>query len=291
MEYIINQFVNGICQGFIYALMAVGYSVIVGVVGFVTFTHGEVIVFGAFASFYIFLLCGNNLLLGVIGSFAASWLIGIFVYKICYERFFHAPRHIALICTIGVSMLLKNIAQIIFGPNKKPMLNIIKNKIYSFGIVEISKVQIVIILTVIILSALLFIIFMKTRWGISLRAVSQDKTAAAMMGINVKQTAMIGNCMGSGLAGVAGLLIAINYQTVYATMGSNLSIKAFAASVLGGLTSVPLAALGGIIIGIIENMGITFTSASLRDIFTFVFLIIILIFKPQGFSKKKGVRP
>ncbi|MDR0718866.1 MAG: branched-chain amino acid ABC transporter permease, partial [Treponema sp.] len=125
MDYFLNQLINGLCQGAIYALMAIGYSVVVGVVGMVTFTHGEVIMIGSFAGYYIFLLLGKNLLLGFIASFGASWVLGILVYKVCYERFFNAPRHISLLCTIGFSMLVKNLAQLIFGPNQKPMLEII----------------------------------------------------------------------------------------------------------------------------------------------------------------------
>nr|WP_308742144.1 branched-chain amino acid ABC transporter permease [uncultured Anaerocolumna sp.] len=291
MEYLFNQIINGLCQGSIYALMAVGYSVVVGVVGMVTFTHGEVIMIGAFAAFYIFQAFGNNLLLGLIASFSASWLIGMFVYKVCYERFFNAPRHISLICTIGVSMLIKNLAQIIFGPNQKPMLNVIENKFFALGTIQISLVQVIIIITVVVLAILLSLFINKTRWGISLRAVSQDKSASYLMGINVKRTAMIGNCVGCGFGGIAGMLLAIYYQTLSATMGSSLGMKAFSSSVLGGLTDIRCSALGGLCIGIIENLGITITSASFRDVFAFGFLILILIIKPEGFASKKGVRP
>ena len=291
MEYFLNQLINGICQGAIYALMAIGYSVVVGVVGMVTFTHGEVIMIGAFASFYMFELCGNNIFLGLIASFAASWVLGMCVYKICYERFFSAPRHISLICTIGFSMLVKNLAQIVFGPNQKPMLEVVDNRVYSLGSVQISMVQIVVIITVVILALILSLFFNRTKWGIALKAVSQDKTAAYMMGINVKRTAMIGNCIGCGLGGVAGMLLSIYYQTLQATMGGSLGMKAFSSSVLGGLTDIRCSALGGLCIGIIENLGITISSASFRDIFAFAFLILVLIIRPQGFASKKGVRP
>jgi len=291
MEYFLNQLINGLCQGAIYALMAIGYSVVVGVVGMVTFTHGEVIMIGAFASFYVFEACGNNLLLGVAASFLASWLIGMFVYKVCYERFFNAPRHISLICTIGASMLIKNLAQIIFGPNQKPMLNVVENKFFNFGTVQISMVQVIVIITVVVLAILLSLFFNKTKWGIALRAVSQDKSAAYLMGVNVKRTAMIGNCIGCGLGGVAGMLLAIYYQTLSATMGGSMGMKAFSSSVLGGLTDIRCSALGGLCIGIIENLGITISSASFRDIFAFGFLILVLIIKPEGFASKKGVRP
>lgn len=291
MEYFFNQLLNGICQGTIYALMAIGYSVVVGVVGMVTFTHGEIIMIGAFASFYVFDIFGNNLFLGIISSFMASWIIGILVYKICYEKFFNSPRHISLLCTIGMSMLLKNLAQIVFGPNQKPMLNIVENRAYNLGMLQISLVQIIIIITVIILSICLNLFFNKTKIGIALRAVSQDKTASYMMGINVKRVAMLGNCIGCGFGGIAGLLLSIYYQNLSATMGGTLGMKAFSSSVLGGLTDIRSSALGGLCIGIIENLGITISQASFRDIFAFIFLILVLVIKPEGFVSKNGSRP
>ena len=291
MDYYLSQLINGICQGSIYALMAIGYSVVVGVVGLVTFTHGEVIMLGAFASYFAFQMFGNNLILGIVASFAASAFIGIFVYKICYERFFDAPRHISLLLTIGVSMLLRNLTQILIGPNNLPLLGVVDNKFFGFGLVGLTLVQIIVILTVVSLSFLLFLVFNKTRWGVMLRAVSQDKKAAALMGINVKLTSMLGNCIGSGLGGIAGMLLAIYYQTLIATMGGSAGMKAFSSSVLGGLTDIPSAALGGLSLGIIENLGITFASASFRDIFAFIFLLLVLIIKPEGFARKQGVRP
>jgi branched-chain amino acid transport system permease protein len=291
MDYYLSQLINGICQGSIYALMAIGYSVVVGVVGLVTFTHGEVIMLGAFASYFAFQMFGNNLIVGIVASFIASAFIGIFVYKICYERFFDAPRHISLLLTIGVSMLLRNLTQILIGPNNLPLLGVVDNKFFGFGLVGLTLVQIIVILTVVSLSFLLFLLFNKTRWGVMLRAVSQDKKAAALMGINVKLTSMLGNCIGSGLGGIAGMLLAIYYQTLIATMGGSAGMKAFSSSVLGGLTDIPSAALGGLSLGIIENLGITFASASFRDIFAFIFLLLVLIIKPEGFARKQGVRP
>jgi branched-chain amino acid transport system permease protein len=290
MDYYLSQMINGICQGSIYALMAIGFSVVFGVVGLVTFTHGEVIMIGAFAAFYAFQLVGNNLLIGILASFAASAFIGVFVYKVCYERFLDAPEYISLICTIGVSMLLKSLAQIVFGPNNKPMLDVVPNQFYGWGTVGVTLVQLIVIATVASLSILLYFFLNRTRWGIMLRAVSQDRKAAALMGINVKRTILAGNCIGCGLGGVAGMLLAIYYQTLVATMGGSAGMKAFASSVLGGLSDVPCAALGGFILGIVENLGITFSSASFRDIFAFVFLLIVLLIKPEGFAHKKGAK-
>lgn len=294
MEYFLNQFVNGLCQGSIYALMAIGYSVIVGIVGMVTFTYGEIMMIGAFASFYVFSLIGTNLPLAIIASFAASFLIGMVVYKLCYERFFNAPRHIALLCTIGFSILIKNLAQIVFGPDTKPVLNIIDNKIFTIHLgdiqLDIKLLQIVIILLVIVLATGLTLFLNKTKMGMALRAVGQNREASYLMGINVKRTAMVGNCIGCGLGGIAGLLLAIYYYSCSATMGGIYSTKAFSASVLGGLTDIRFSALGGMCIGIIENLGITVTAAVFRDVFAFGFLILVLLIRPQGFVSKKGVR-
>lgn len=294
MEYLLNQLVNGLCQGSIYALMAIGYSVIVGVVGMVTFTYGEVMMIGAFAAYYIFQAFGNNLPLAILASFTGAFLIGIIVYKLCYEKFFNAPRHISLLCTIGISMLIKNLAQIIFGPETKPVLDVIENKTFTIMLgsihLDIKLLQIVVIILVIVLAGTLTLFFNKTKWGIALRAVSQSKEAAYLMGINVKRTALIGNCIGSGLGGIAGILLCIYYYSVSATMGGAYSMKAFAASVLGGLVDIRFSALGGLCIGVIENIGITLSAATFRDVFAFGFLILVLLIRPQGFVSKKGVR-
>lgn len=290
MEYFLNQLVNGLCQGAIYALMAIGYSVIVGVVGMVTFTYGEIMMIGAFSAYYIFRALGNNLPLAILAAFAGAFLIGVIVYKLCYEKFFNAPRHISLLCTIGISMLIKNLAQIVFGPETKPVLDVIENRTFTImlgGIrLDIKLLQIV----VIVLAGTLTLFFNKTKWGIALRAVSQNKDAAYLMGINVKRTALIGNCIGSGLGGIAGILLSIYYYSVSATMGGAYSMKAFAASVLGGLVDIRFSALGGLCIGIIENLGIAVSAATFRDVFAFGFLILVLLIRPQGFVSKKGVR-
>lgn len=294
MEYILNQLINGICQGAIYALMAIGYSTIVGVVGMVTFTYGEIMMIGAYGAFYAFQYAGNNIVLGLLFSFACSFVLGIAVYKLCYERFFNAPRHISLLCTIGFSLLVKNLVQIVFGPEVKSLPNIIENKTFTLQLGSIALdfrlLQLVIIGLVIVLALLLTFFFNHTRRGVALRAVSQSKEAAYLVGINVKRTAMLGNCIGCGFGGIAGCLLAIYYINFYSYTFGTFSTKAFSASVLGGLVDLRMSALGGLCIGIIENLGIAFSSATFRDIFAFLFLIAMLLIRPQGFAKKKGTR-
>lgn len=288
VEYYVAQIINGICQGSVYALMAIGYSVIVGMTNLVTFAFGEIIMIGAFSGYYVATYFTTNLFAILVASFLGAFVIGYFVYITCYHHFLNAPRYIAQVCTIGASMVLKNVAQIVFGPNQKPMLGIVANAFYEIGPLRISRLQIAIILVVVITSTALAMLYNKTRLGIAFRAVSQEKTAAYMVGINVKKTIMLGNCVGCGLGGIAGVLIAIYYQNVIANMGELYSIKAFSSSVLGGLTDIRWSAIGGLLIGLVENLGISLTSASLRNIFAFVFMMIVLLIKPTGLGNKKG---
>ena len=294
MEYFLNQLVNGICQGSIYALMAIGYSVIVGVVGMVTFTYGEIMMIGAFGAYYSFQYFGTNLPLAICLAFISSFLLGIVVYKVCYEKFFNAPRHISLLCTIGFSMLMRNLAQIVFGPETKPVINIINNETFALHLgsisVDFKLLQIVVMLLVVFFAVSLTLFFNRTRWGVALRAVSQNKQAAYLMGINVRRTAMLGNSLGCAFGGIAGILLSIYYYAVSSTIWGNFSMKAFSASVLGGLVDLRMSALGGLCMGIIENLGITVSSATFRDVFAFGFLILMLLIRPQGFASKKGNR-
>lgn len=287
MSYILDQLMNGLCQGAIYALLAVGYSVVAGVTGMITFTHGEVMMIGALASYELFMYATGNLAAGILVGFAASWILGILVYKICYEKFFDAPSYIPLLCTIGFSMLTKNAVQAVVGSDRKPMLNVVEIENYQLGPIQINNLEIIIVLIVVVLAAALSLLFNKTRWGIALRAVSQNKKASHLMGINVNKMAMLGNCIGCGLGGIAGVLLAVYYQTFYATMGSTTSFKAFSSAIVGGLTDLRFSALGGLCIGIIENIGIAFSSSNFRDIFAFIFLLLVLMIRPQGFAKRR----
>ncbi|MDR3209164.1 MAG: branched-chain amino acid ABC transporter permease, partial [Oscillospiraceae bacterium] len=193
-----------------------------------------------------------------------------------------------MICTLGFSVMLSNLAQLIFGRTAKPFLNVVANNTYTFGPVSVRTAQLLIMGTALVFAVALTLVVKKTKLGVALRAVSQNKEAAYLMGINVKRTIMLGSCIGYSVAGACGILLAVYYQSVNTTMGSSVTLKAFTSSVLGGLTDVRLSALGGICIGIIENMGIAVSSSSFRDIFTFAFLILVLLIRPRGFSRRGG---
>ena len=270
MTYLIEQLINGICQGAIYALFAIGYTIIVGVVGLVSFTFGEVIMIGAFAALF------------------TATLIGIVIHKICYEKFFESARYIPLICTIGMSMLIKNTVQILFGSETKAMPEVIPLGGIQIGNYRITYVQCTVMVVVTVLCILLSIFLNKTKQGVILRAVSQDRKAAAMVGIDVSGATLMGNVLGCGIGGVAGMLYALYYGSLSASMGGMATMKAFSSSVLGGLVDIQASAIGGLLIGILENYGIALFSSSLRDMIAFVFLIIVLIFFPKGLRIKIG---
>ncbi|GAA0179931.1 branched-chain amino acid ABC transporter permease [Clostridium sediminicola] len=297
--YIIQQLMNGICQGSIYALMAIGYAMIYGIVGLVTFTYGEVIMLGSFSAFYFFIVFGDNLLLALLCGFISASFVGVFVHKVCYQRFLNAPRHISLICTIGMSMFLKNLAIIVFGSTMKGLPRFFEGKTIVLlekvvdgqkTQVSMTYIQVMVICVVVILAISLSVFLNKTKMGMRLRAVSQDRKAAALVGINVNRTTLLGNCIGCGLGGVAGILLGLYYNSVIPTMGGVAGLKAFSSVVIGGLSNIPGAALGGLSIGIIENLGIAFipNGSGYRDVFAFAFLVIALSIRPEGLFAKRG---
>lgn len=191
LSYVLEQIFNGLCQGGIYALMAIGYSMIAGVTGLVTFTYGEVIMIGAFASYYCYTLLGGSVWLGILSAFVCSGLLGILIYKVCYEHFLNAPSYICLVCTIGFSMIIKSLAQVFFGGETKGMPTVFEKKFYDLGPLRISNLQLLIFGVVIALSLLLTIYLLKTKAGMAFRSVSQDKTAAALLGIYVNRTMLL----------------------------------------------------------------------------------------------------
>jgi len=208
---------------------------------------------------------------------------------VCYRPFRKAPRQIPLICTIGMSIFLRSGAQVVFGTEQRLMPSIFENKFLTFGDVRITYIQILIVVVVILLSIGLHLLFSRSRLGISLRAVSMDKDAAALLGVNVNRTILIGNSIGCALGGVGGVLLGCYYNAIHPVMGGAVAMKAFTATVFGGLTSVPGAAIGGLLLGIFENLGVAIFSAGYRDIIAFVVLITMLLIKPSGLFGTKGV--
>jgi branched-chain amino acid transport system permease protein len=268
--------------------MAIGYALIFGVVGLVTFAHGDVIMIGAFAAYYSFAFFSPHILPAILSGFIASGLLGFFIHRICYNRFFNSPRQIPLICTIGTGMFLRNLIQVAAGTESKPIPGAFSGGVLEFAGLRITHMQIFIFAVVMVIVSLLTLFLNKTRAGLSLRAVSMDKTASALLGINIRRTTTLGNMIGCAIAGAAGVLLAMYYGTVTPLMGGAVGMKSFCCAVLGGMASIGGAAIGGLLIGIAENLGIMFLSAGFRDTISFLFLILVLLVKPEGLFVKKG---
>lgn len=287
--FFLQQLVNGLAQGSIYSLMAIGLAMIIGVVGLVSFVNGEVIMVGAVASYLAITYITPNPVLALLIGMLASAVMGVAVEFICYRPFRRSKTNNALIATIGLSIFAKSLMQVIFGTEQKFMPDLLGTNVIIIGDLRISYVQVMIIAIVVGLSVLLQLILYRTRTGVALRAVSMDKTAAALLGVNVDRTVLIGNAIGCALGGVSGVLIGIYYNSVYALLGASVAMKAFAAVVFGGLTSIPGAALGGLVLGVVENMAVTIFSSGYKDIVAFIVIIIVLVIRPSGILGRKGV--
>lgn len=284
LMYWIEQLLNGVFQGSIYALIAIGYTLIVGIVGLPSFAYGDIVMCGAYFSYLVFSSMGNNLLLAVLVSFGGTAVLGIVMHKICYERFFNSPRHISLMCTIGMSILIKNVVQLITKSVTLDIPSVFGDGYITLGKLRITVTQLMVILIVIVLVIAFTFFLRKTDYGIQLRAVSQDRKAAALMGIDVNSITMLGNSVGCGMGGIAGLLFAVYYNNFRATMGGSIGMKAFSAATLGGLGDISIASISGMIIGIFENIGIALTGTGYRDMVAFIFLIVVLMVKPSGIA-------
>ena len=293
--YVLQQLINGLSQGSIYALMAIGYTLIVGVVGLITFAYGEMVMIGAMSAYLFYTYVTPNFFLGLLVAFISSGIAGIFIHKVAYERFLDAPKSIALLCTVGCSLLIKNLAQIAFGSQGNAMPPAFETKpFYLFGTdLYITTIHLVVIAIVVVLAIGLSLFLYKTRVGLMLRAVSQDKMAASLVAINVKKVTLIGNIVGTGLGGIAGLLYGTYLTNVSTVFGTVVGLKAISACVLGGMTNIPGAALGALLIGILENFGIALFTSSYRDIIGFLVVFIALSFRPEGlfvFDFTKGFK-
>lgn len=292
--YLLQQLINGISQGSIYALMAIGYTLIVGVVGLVTFAYGEMVMIGAMSAYLFYTYVTPNFFLGILVAFICSGIAGVFIHKVAYERFLEAPKHISLLCTVGCSILIKNIAQISFGSQGNAMPSAFEIRPFYLGEsgLYITTIHMAVIAIVVVLAVGLTVFLYKTRVGLMLRAVSQDKMASSLVAINVKKVTLIGNIVGTGLGGVAGLLYGTYLTNVTTVFGTVVGLKAISACVLGGMTNIPGAAFGALLMGVLENFGITFFSSSYRDIFAFAFVFLALAVRPEGlfvfnFGRKK----
>jgi branched-chain amino acid transport system permease protein len=225
--------------------------------------------------------------LSLILGFAAAWAVGMVIDFVCYRRWPRGPGEVWLITTIGLSTGFKSGAQVIFSTEQEFVPDVMDG-MWEWGDLRILHIQALIVGVLFLLSLCLWFFLKKTRLGLQLKAVSMDKTAAALLGVRVRFVMSVGNNIGCALGGIAGVLLGVYYNSVFAIMGGVAGIKAFAAAVFGGLTSIPGAALGGLFLGVLENLGVEFFSSGWRDIIGFGVMIIVLLIKPSGLLGRKG---
>ena len=288
MNLLLNL-INGISLGSVYAIIALGYTMVYGIAKMLNFAHGDVIMVGAYICFCAMSYLSLPPVVGVLMAMAVCTILGIVIERLAYKPLRSAPSLAVLITAIGVSYFLQNAALLIWKSDPKVFTSVVDLpplKLFG-GQMTISPVTIVTVLANIVIMVALTLFTGRTKKGKAMRAVSEDKGAAQLMGINVNGTISLTFAIGSGLAAIAGVLLCSAYPTLMPTTGSMPGIKAFTAAVLGGIGSIPGAMLGGILLGVIEIFGKAYISTQLSDAIVFAVLIIVLLIKPTGLLGKK----
>lgn len=287
MEWI-QQLVNGISLGSIYALIALGYTMVYGIIKLINFAHGDVFMIGAFIGFYAIAKWEFGFFPALLLAMAVCAIFGVLIERIAYKRLRNATRIAALITAIGVSLLIEYTTIFFRGAQPAAYPEVVKNKILDVFGVQISSTSILILSVSIVLMLLLQFIVHKTKIGKAMRAVSHDADAAKLMGINVDNTISATFAIGSALAGAAGVIFGVYYTKIDPLMGVIPGVKAFIAAVLGGIGIIPGAMAGGMLLGVVESIVSALGYSLWRDAAAFVILILILIFRPSGIFGKNA---
>ncbi len=289
MNLLLNL-INGISLGSVYAIIALGYTMVYGIAKMLNFAHGDVIMVGAYICFCAISYLSLPPLVGVVMAMIVCTVLGMIIERLAYKPLRSATSLAVLITAIGVSYFLQNMALLIWKSDPKVFPSVVDGlpvvKLFG-GQLTISPVTIITVLANIVIMVALTLFTSKSKKGKAMRAVSEDKGAAQLMGINVNSTISLTFAIGSGLAAIAGVLLCSAYPTLMPTTGSMPGIKAFTAAVLGGIGSIPGAMLGGVLLGVIEIFGKAYISTQLSDAIVFAVLIIVLLIKPTGLLGKK----
>lgn len=288
MDYgilLMQQILNGLHIGSIYALIALGYTMVYGIVKLINFAHGDIMMVGAYIAFMMIIAFNLPLPIAIIISMASCALIGMGIEKVAYKPLRNAPRMWALITAIGVSFFLETLFTILFGASSKPFPTLSLAPI-QIGALQISQIMMISIGLSVFLMIALELFIKKTKLGKAMRAASEDAKAAALMGISVNKTISIAFAIGSALGAIGGILFAMAYPQIKPLMGVMPGLKAFIAAVLGGIGILPGAMLGGFLLGIIESITKGFLSAFWPDAILFLILILVLLLKPAGILGK-----
>lgn len=295
IEYIISQLVNGLRLGSVYAIVAIGYSIVYGILRLINFAHGDIMTVGVYIMLLFMTNTGMPLWSIIVISVLASVIVGVLIERLAYRPLRSASEEATLISSLAVSTLLQNLLQMIFSPQKQAFkLPDFFTEIHDFGIVKLSTMNIITFAAVIVMVVALTLVVQKTKIGTAMRACSENLDASRLMGINPNKVIVFAFAVGSGMAALAGLMLAGEYKTIDPLMGFIPGLKAFCAAVVGGIGSLHGAVVGGLTIGVAEMLfaGLMPTSiTAYRDAFVFVVLILVLLFCPNGFfGRSEGGR-
>ena len=279
---ILTQVLNGLQLGSIYALVALGYTMVYGIILLLNFAHGDIIMVGAYISWIVMSQLGLSPVLAIVLSIAGCAGLGVLIDKVAYQPLREAPRMSLLITAIGVSYFLENGAQLVFGADAKVVPDYFDLPSLSVGDVSLSANAIITIVVTAVSTIVLTILVQKTKLGKAMRAVSEDMGAARLMGINVNNTISFTFAVGSALAGIGAVLYSMAYSQATPTMGIMLGTKAFVAAVLGGIGSIPGAVIGGLLVGFAEVFVSAIGLSVWQDAVVFLLLIIVLVVRPTG---------
>lgn len=320
MDIFLQQIINGLTTGSVYAVVALGYTMVYGVIQLINFAHGEVVMIGAMVAFSVIMaVLGLGLplppalvvLLGVLAAIPVCMVIGYTLERVAYRPLRHAPRLAPLITAIGMSIILQHLALLIWGRDPHAFPQIMENASFAIGGAAISSIQIAILLmSVILMGGLTWFVY-RTRFGVAIRATAEDVRVAALMGVDANRVIAATFVIGAGLGAIAGVMVGAYYGIIHYTMGFTLGLKAFSAAVLGGIGNLAGAMLGGLALGLVEALGtgyisdlsdlchwpvmsgmlaarceadghVILFSSNYQDVFAFLVLILVLVFRPSG---------
>ena len=287
MTVFFSQLINGLSLGSIYALIALGYSMVYGIILLLNFAHGDIIMVGAYMSWFVMSQLGLGPVAAVCASIITCTVLGVVIEKIAYTPLRGAPRISLLITAIGVSFFLEYTTELLLGSGAKVIPAYFESKVFRLGDVNLGLTAIITLTVTVASMLVLSFLVRQTKLGKAMRAVSEDMGAARLMGVNVNSTISFTFAVGSALAGIGSVLYCCSYPQATPTMGSMLGLKAFVAAVLGGIGSIPGAMIGGIAIGLCESFVSAIGLSAWRDAVTFAILILVLLIKPTGFMGRK----
>jgi branched-chain amino acid transport system permease protein len=277
-----QQLINGLMLGASYSLVAIGYTLIFGVLNLLYFAHGEVFMVGAFVGLFLVLYAGTNIYVALLGAMIACAVLGALAFFVAVRPVPKDRPLAPLISTIGLTIVLQNFAIYVFGGRQFSFPETIHQELYHFGPVTISSVQIFILGIAIALMVALWLFIERTKLGRAMRAVAENHETAALLGVNVNQVVLITFVIGSGIAGIAGVLDGLKNSSVSPFMGLGAAVKGLIVMLLGGLGNVPGAMIAGLLLGMIEILSAAYIGTTERDFFSFLILILILLYRPTG---------